>query len=88
MFMHRRRRVDHPHLPRWGASGVWQDHCRGAGIIDVMSSAPSRRFPVTVTHLPVTHWQLCQRTVAYRPGKLSEVLTEHYLRAACVPARR
>jgi len=25
--------------------------------------------------------QICQRTVAYRPGKASEVLTEHYRRA-------
>jgi hypothetical protein len=36
---------------------------------------------VTVTHLPVTHCQICHRTVAYRPGHLSEVLTEHYRRA-------
>jgi hypothetical protein len=25
--------------------------------------------------------QICHRTVAYRPGKASEVLTEHYSRA-------
>ena len=43
-----------------------------------MSSSRSRRFPVTVTHLPVTRCQICHRTVAYRPGNLSEVLTEHY----------
>jgi hypothetical protein len=36
---------------------------------------------VTVTHLPVTRCQLCHRTVTYRPGNLSEVLTEHYRRA-------
>jgi hypothetical protein len=46
-----------------------------------MSSSRSRRFPVTVTHLPVTRCQLCHRSVAYRPGNLSEVLTEHYRRA-------
>jgi hypothetical protein len=46
-----------------------------------MSKSPSRRFPVTVTHLPVTRCQICHRTVAYRPGALSEVLTEHYRRA-------
>jgi hypothetical protein len=46
-----------------------------------MSKSPSRRFPVTVTQLPVTRCQICQRTVAYRPGNLSEVLTEHYRRA-------
>jgi hypothetical protein len=46
-----------------------------------MTSSRSRRFPVTVTHLPVTRCQICHRTVAYRPGNLSEVLTEHYRRA-------
>ena len=46
-----------------------------------MSNSGSRRFPVTVTHLPVTRCQICRRTVAYRPGSLSEVLTEHYRRA-------
>jgi len=46
-----------------------------------MSKSPSRRFPVTVTQLPVTRCEICQRTVAYRPGSLSEVLTEHYRQA-------
>ena len=46
-----------------------------------MSKSPSRRFPVTVTQLPVTRCQICHRTVAYRPGNLSEVLTGHYRRA-------
>jgi len=46
-----------------------------------MSKSPSRRFPVTVTHLPVTRCQICHRTVAYRPGTPSEALTEHYRRA-------
>jgi hypothetical protein len=36
---------------------------------------------VTVTQLPVTRCEICQRTVAYQPGALSEVLTEHYRRA-------
>ena len=52
----------------------------GLASSDVMSNSSSRRFPVTVTHLPVTRCQLCHRTVAYRPGKLSEVLTGHYRR--------
>jgi hypothetical protein len=52
-----------------------------SGIMEVMSKSSSRRFPVTVTHLPVTRCQICRRTVAYRPGSLSEVLTEHYRRA-------
>ena len=46
-----------------------------------MSKAPSRRFPVTVTQLPVTRCEICYRTVAYWPSSLSEVLTEHYSRA-------
>jgi hypothetical protein len=46
-----------------------------------MSKPSSRRFPVTVTQLPVTRCQICQRTVAYRPGSISEVLTKHYHRA-------
>jgi hypothetical protein len=49
--------------------------------MEVMSKSNSRRFPVTVTHLPATRCQICDRTVAYRPGKISEVLTEHYRRA-------
>ena len=53
----------------------------GAGIIELMSNSSSRRFRVTVTHLPVTRCQICHRTVAYPPGSLSEVLTEHYRRA-------
>jgi hypothetical protein len=56
-----------------------------------MSKSSSRRFPVTVTQLPVTRCQLCHRTVAYRPGAISETLTEHYRRAhpgALDPASR
>jgi len=53
----------------------------GPGIIEAMSNSSSRRFPVTTTQLPVTRCQICHRTVAYRPGDLSEVLTEHYRRA-------
>jgi hypothetical protein len=36
-----------------------------------MSNASARRFPVTVTQLPVTRCEICKRTVAYRPGTLS-----------------
>jgi hypothetical protein len=46
-----------------------------------MSKAPSRLFPVTVTQLPVPRCQICDRTVACRPGTLTEVLTKHYRRA-------
>jgi hypothetical protein len=48
---------------------------------EVMSNSSSRPFPVTITHLPVTRCQICHRTVAHRPGNLSQVLTEHYRRA-------
>ena len=44
--------------------------------MEAMRKSSSRRFPVTVTHLPVTRCQICRRTVAYRPGSLNEVLTE------------
>ncbi len=45
--------------------------------------SPSRRFRVTVTQLPVTvtRCKICHCTVEYRPGGLSEVLTEHCRRA-------
>ncbi len=63
------------------ARSGWRDHSGRAGILKVMSNSRSRRFPVTVTQLPVTRCQICHRTVAYRPGDLSEVMTEHYHRA-------
>jgi hypothetical protein len=47
----------------------------------VMSKASSRRFPVSVTRLPVTRRQIWHRTVAYRPSSLSDVLVAHYRRA-------
>ena len=37
--------------------------------------------PLAVTHLPVTRCQICNRIVAYRPGTLGKVVTEHYRRA-------
>ena len=45
-----------------------------------MSMPRSRRCPVTVTHLPITRCQICDRTLAYRPGTISQALTEHYRR--------
>ena len=57
-----------------------QGHPHRTGIIEAMSTSSSRRFPVTVTQLPVTRCQICRRTVAYRPGGLTQVLTEHYRR--------
>jgi hypothetical protein len=45
-----------------------------------MSRSKSRRFPVTVTRLPVIRCQVCQRTMACRSGQASAVLTEHYRR--------
>jgi hypothetical protein len=38
------------------------------------------RFPVTVPHLPVTRCQICDRTLACRPGNISAILTGHYRR--------
>ena len=45
-----------------------------------MKNSASTRFPVTVTHLPVVRCHICQRTIAYRPGQVCAVLTEHYRR--------
>jgi hypothetical protein len=68
-----------------------RDHSGEPGIIETMSKSSSRRFPVAVTYLPVTRCQICNRTVAYRPGNLTEVLTEHYRRdhpeALAAPSR-
>jgi hypothetical protein len=56
-----------------------------------MKNSASTRFPVTITQLPVMRCEICGRTVAYRPGQASTVLTGHYLRAhpeaLTVPAR-
>ena len=46
-----------------------------------MGESPSCRFRVTVTQLPVTRCEVCRRAVAYRPGRLSEVLTGRCRRA-------
>ena len=67
-------------LPR-SARGAAPGHPGTDGIMEAMNDSASRRFPVTVTRLPVTRCLICQRTVAYRPGTLSEALTEHYRRA-------
>jgi hypothetical protein len=45
-----------------------------------MSRSDSSSFPVTVTRLPVTRCEICGRTLAYRPGQASAVLTAHYHR--------
>ena len=45
-----------------------------------MSKSESTRFPVTVSRLPVTRCDVCGRTLAYRPGQASAVLTQHYNR--------
>ncbi|HTB55397.1 MAG: hypothetical protein WAK83_26370 [Trebonia sp.] len=34
-----------------------------------------------MSRLPVIRCQICQRTLAHRPGQASTVLTEHYRRA-------
>ena len=81
--MHRQRLGDPPLLPRVARSRERGGKVTPAGLASwkVMSTPRSRRFPVTVTHLPVTRCRICDRTLAYRPGNISEVLTEHYRRA-------
>jgi hypothetical protein len=81
MFMHHQRRGECTLLPRGVRAAQGTGQHNGAGIMEVMSNARSRRFPVTITQLPVTRCQICHRTIAYRPGNLSQVLTEHYRRA-------
>ena len=77
MDLHRRELQNLPIGMRVAdARSVWLDWH-----LEAMSKSSSRRFPVTVTHLPVTRCQICRRTVAYRPGSLNEILTEHYRRA-------
>ena len=53
----------------------------GLASSEVMGNSRSRRFPGTITQLPVTRCQICHHTVAYKPGNLSEVLTGHHRRA-------
>ena len=74
---------ERPQLPRVVRSGEHAVTVTLAGLArwKAMSTPRSRRFPVTVTHLPITRCQLCDRTLAYRPGNISEVLTEQYRRA-------
>ncbi len=43
-----------------------------------MTRSAVKNFPVTVSQLPVTRCEICQRTVAYRPGGASAALTKHY----------
>jgi hypothetical protein len=57
-----------------------QDLRQRAAGSEQLSTSRSHCFPVTVTHLPVTRCQICDRILAYRPGNISEVLTEHYRR--------
>jgi hypothetical protein len=45
------------------------------------TSASASRHPVEVTRLPVVRCAVCGRTVAYRPGQASAVLTKHYRQA-------
>ncbi|HEY6798019.1 MAG TPA: hypothetical protein VI248_25365 [Kineosporiaceae bacterium] len=42
--------------------------------------SPSRRrpFPVTVTKLPTVRCEVCQTTLAHRPGQATDTLTHHY----------
>ncbi len=70
-------------MPRVARSSKRGGKVTPAGLAswEAMSTSRSRRFPVTVTHLPVTRCQICDRTLAYRPGNISGVLTEHYRRA-------
>jgi hypothetical protein len=74
--------VRYPHAVNGAAStGHGVATAAGLALQEVMSKPGSRRFPVTVTHLPVTRRQICHHTIACRPGKASDVLTGHYRQA-------
>jgi hypothetical protein len=49
--------------------------------MESMSNSVSSHHPVTVTQLPLVRCAVCRRTVAYRPGQVSVVLTNHYEKA-------
>ena len=68
-------------MPRGVRAAQGKVPATGLASSEVMSNSRSRRFPVPLPQLPVTRCQICHRTVAYRPGNLSEVLTGHYRRA-------
>jgi len=71
-----------PHAVNGAAStGHGVATAAGPALQEVTGKPGSRRFPVTVTHLPVTRCQLCHHTIAYRPGKASDALTGHYRQA-------
>ena len=83
MFMHHRAWGERPVLPRgarW-AEAQGKTTPAGPGIIEPNEQLKFTSFPCHRTQLPVTRCEICQRTVAYRPGALSEALTEHYRRA-------
>jgi hypothetical protein len=46
-----------------------------------MSTPRRTPYPITVTQLPVVRCQICDRTVAHRPGEAGRALTDHYRRA-------
>jgi hypothetical protein len=77
----RSRPRTHPNTrPDWFGQ-VGRSNRSRLALWSLMSPSASRRFPVTVTQLPVVRCQVCQRTIAHQPGKASEVLTDHYQRA-------
>src|SRR6266516_7364159 len=71
-----------PLMPRVVRSGEHAVTVTLAGLArwKAMSTPRSRRFPVTVTHLPITRCQLCDRTLAYWLDNIGEVLTDPFPR--------
>jgi hypothetical protein len=63
------------------ACGARQGHGGGAGIIRGAEQFKFPPLPGDRHPSPVTRRQICHRTVADRPGNLSEVLTGHCRRA-------
>jgi hypothetical protein len=65
----------------WRACGARRGHCDGAGLIRGDARFKFPPLPCDPHPASVTRCQICHRTVACRPGNLSEVLAGHYRRA-------
>ena len=47
----------------------------------IMVRSKTRKFPVTVTQLPLVRCAICGRMLAHQKGAAAEALTVHYTRA-------
>ena len=69
-----------PRGARW-AEAQGKTTPAGPGIIEPNEQLKFTSFPCHRHPASGHRCEICQRTMAYRPGALSEALTEHYRRA-------